>query len=88
MEILGFGAIGLGLLLMLIGWIWLVVTGFKVGGALWGILNIFFQPITGLIFCIMHKTGWGALILMIVGIVIYGGGLIPVVMSNMDKIPQ
>ncbi|NNF00144.1 MAG: hypothetical protein HKN25_14075 [Pyrinomonadaceae bacterium] len=88
MEILGFAAIGLGLLLMFIGWIWLIVSGFKTGGALWGILNIFFQPITGIIFCFVHKTGWVPLILMIIGIVIYSGGLIPIVMSNMDKIPQ
>lgn len=88
MEYLGMAAVGLGFLLALIGWIWLVVTGFKVGGALWGILNIFFQPITGIIFCVMHKTGWAALGLMIVGIIIEGIGLVPIMMSNMDKFPQ
>ena len=88
MEILGLGAIGLGFLIALIGWVWLVVIGFKVGGALWGILNIFLQPITGIIFCIMHKTGWVALALMIVGIIIEMIGLVPLIMSNMDKFPQ
>ncbi len=88
MEILGLGLVGLGFLLALIGWIWLVVTGFKVGGALWGVLNIFFQPITGIIFCVMHKTGWAALALMIVGIVIEGIGLVPIMMSNMNSFPQ
>ena len=64
---------GIGGLLALIGWIWLVVTAFKVGGALWGILNIFLQPITGLIFCIVKKDGWTPFILMIVGIVLAAG---------------
>ena len=38
----------IGWVILLIGWIWLIITGFKVGGVLWGILNIFFQPITGI----------------------------------------
>ncbi len=85
MEYLGYGAVGIGFLLVLIGWVWLIVTGFKVGGPLWGILNIFFQPITGIIFCVMHKTGWAALALLIVGMIIQGIGLVPIVMSNMNQ---
>jgi hypothetical protein len=85
MEILGFGAIGIGMLIALIGWIWLIVLGFQNGGALWGILNIFFQPITGIIFCIMHKTGWAALALLIIGNIIAAGGVVPVMMSNMNN---
>ena len=85
MQILGLGAMGIGILIALIGWIWLIVTGFKVGGALWGILNIFFQPITGIIFCIMHKTGWLPLALLIIGNVLAGIGMVPTIMSN---IPQ
>jgi hypothetical protein len=67
----------LGILVFLIGYIWIIVLGFKVGGVLWGILNIFFEPLTGLIFCIMKKTGWLQLGLMIVGIIIImlGGGM-------------
>ena len=60
----------LGGILGFIGWIWLIIIGFKVGGALWGIINIFFEPITGLIFCIVKKTGWNAFALMVVGWII------------------
>lgn len=64
---------GVGGLLALIGWIWLVIVGFQVGGVLWGILNILLQPITGLIFCIVKKAGWIPFILMIVGVVLAVG---------------
>lgn len=63
----------IGLVIALVGWIWLIVTAFKTNGALWGILNIFFQPITGLIFCIVKKTGWTPFLIMIVGLVICYG---------------
>ena len=36
----------IGVIVMLVGWIWLIIVGFKVS-TLWGVLNIFFQPITG-----------------------------------------
>ncbi len=88
MEILGFGVMGLGILIALIGWVWLIITGFKEGGALWGILNIFFQPITGIIFCVMHKTGWFALALLIIGNIIAGVGIVPIVMSNLDQLQK
>lgn len=64
----------LGGLVFLVGWIWIIVIGFKTGGALWGIVNIFFQPITGLIFCITQKTGWLQWVMMVIGIVIMGAG--------------
>ena len=75
----------LGAVVFFIGYIWIIVLGFKVGGVLWGILNIFFEPITGLIFCIVKKTGWLQLVLMIVGIVIImlGGG-----MAAMTSMPR
>ena len=47
-EIIGILASLFGSLLFFVGWIWLIVLGFKHGGALWGILNIIFQPITGI----------------------------------------
>jgi len=62
----------LGLVVMLIGYIWLIVVAFKVS-IIWGIVNIFFQPITGLIFCVMNKTGWKQFLIMIVGLVIWLG---------------
>lgn len=33
MELIGFGAMGLGSLIALVGWIWLIVIGFQKGGA-------------------------------------------------------
>ena len=64
---------GLGGLMMLVGWIWLIVIAFQTSGAVWGIVNIFFQPITGLIFCIVNKTGWMQWGIMVVGLLIWGG---------------
>jgi len=87
MEVLGFGVFGIGMLIALIGWIWLIVLGFQKGGALWGILNIFFQPITGIIFCIMHKVGWLALVLLIIGNILAGVGMIPIMMKMMENMP-
>jgi hypothetical protein len=63
----------LGVLVMAVGYIWLVVVAFKSAGALWGIINIFFQPITGLIFCIVKKTGWMQFGLMVLGIILFAG---------------
>ena len=88
MEVIGFGIVGIGVLISLIGWIWLVVIGFQKGGALWGILIIFFSWIAGLIFCIMNKTGWLPLILMIIGGVISGIGVVPVMMKAMENMPR
>ncbi|MFV0388173.1 MAG: hypothetical protein ACK5NT_05410 [Pyrinomonadaceae bacterium] len=76
-QLTGFGAITLGALIALIGWIWLVIAGFKYGGILWGALNIFFQPITGLLFCIFHKRGWAPFSMLLVGLLLQAGGLIP-----------
>lgn len=84
MEILGFAGIGLGFLLFLIGWIWLVVLGFKEGGPLWGILNLLFSPLAAIIFCFMKKTGWVPLALMLIGIFFYAIGAIPIVMKLME----
>jgi hypothetical protein len=64
----------IGCVLIFVGYIWLIVTAFKVGGVLWGILNIFFQPITGLIFCILKKAGWQAFLLMVIGMILAGSG--------------
>ncbi len=88
MEILGFGIISLGSLIALIGYIWLIVVGFQRGGALWGILIIFFSWIAGLIFCIVKKTGWTPLILMILGGVISGIGAVPLMIKAMENLPR
>lgn len=88
METVGFGAMGIGSLIALIGWIWLVIIGFQKGGALWGILIFLFSWIAGLIFCIMNKTGWLPLALMIVGSIISGIGAVPVMLKMMENMPR
>ncbi len=67
----------IGGILVLVGWIWNIITSFKMGGALWGILNIFFQPIIGIISALMHKTDWMPVGVMILGLILYfiGGGM-------------
>lgn len=67
----------LGGILIFIGWIWNIVVSFKTGGTLWGVLNIFFQPIVGIISAAMKKTEWAPVGVMILGIVLYliGGGM-------------
>jgi hypothetical protein len=85
MGILGGLGMGFGALLFLIGWIWLIVVGFKQGGALWGILIILFSWLAGIIFCFMNKTGWVPLVLMLVGVFFYAVGAVPFMMSMMDS---
>lgn len=47
-----------------------------------GILNIGFNPLAGLIFCIVKKTGWQPFIIMVVGCVITFGAGGAAFMSN------
>ena len=64
-------------ILIFVGWIWNIVVSFQMGGTLWGVLNIFLQPIMGIISAAMKKTSWPPVGLMILGILIYliGGGM-------------
>jgi len=66
---------GLGGLLFLVGWIWLIIIAFQKHGVLWGVLNIFFQPVMGIVYLIVKKTGMLQVVLMIVGVLIAGAGL-------------
>lgn len=84
MEILGGAGIVLGGLLSFIGWVWLVVLGFKEGGPLWGILNFLFSPLAAIIFCFVKKTGWIPLALMIVGVFITSIGMVPLILKGME----
>jgi len=59
-----------GGILILVGWIWNLVVAFKIGGILWGVLNIFFQPLMGIISAAMKKTLWAPVGVMIAGVVI------------------
>ncbi len=88
MEIIGGLVILVGCLIFFVGWIWLIVIAFKQGGALWGILNIICQPITGIIFCIVHKTGWLQLALLIIGNIIAGVGMIPLIPAYLKMLEQ
>ena len=73
MAILGI----LGLVLFLIGWIWLMVVAAKSDGVLWAVLIFFFSLLSGLIYCIMKKQGWMQWGIMLLGwiLLIAGGGL-------------
>lgn len=81
MQVISMIVFFLGCLLALIGWIWLVVLGFKRGGALWGILILLFNWLAGLVFCIMHKIGWTPLVLTIAGGILAVVGLFLVYMT-------
>lgn len=67
----------LGVLLFLVGWIWLMVVAYKAAGALWAVLIFFFSLLAGLIFCIMYKTGWMQWAIMVLGwlLIVFGGGM-------------
>ncbi len=88
MEIIGLLAVSLGGLISFIGWVWLIVLGFKNGGALWGILIILFSWLAGLVFCIVHKTGWIPLILMLVGGIVAVVGMAPLIMKQVENMPK
>ena len=66
-----------GMVLVFVGWIWNIVVSFKMGGTLWGILNIFLQPIVGIISAAMKKTSWTPVGVMILGLIFYfiAGGM-------------
>lgn len=67
----------LGVVLFLVGWIWLMVVAAKSAGALWAVLIFFFSLLAGLIFCIMKKEGWMQWGIMLVGwlVIMFGGGM-------------
>ena len=73
--------VGLGGLLMFVGAIWLVVIAIQTGKTtgekvLWAVVNFFCQPLGGIIFFIVTRQGLIPLILVIVGVLLYGGGLL------------
>ncbi|MGC2236598.1 MAG: hypothetical protein WA584_10580 [Pyrinomonadaceae bacterium] len=86
MAILG----GLGGILMLIGLVWTIITAFKMGGTLWGVLNIIIcvQPIIGIVSAAMKKAEWVPVILMIIGSVLSGIGWSASITDMMNQMPR
>jgi hypothetical protein len=70
MIYIGLGAFSLGLLLALVGWIWLIVLGFRHGGVWWGILIILFNWFAGLAFWLKYKKALVPLVLTGVGVLV------------------
>jgi hypothetical protein len=83
MQILGL----IGSLLYIVSWIWLIIIGFK-NSVVWGIINIPFQPITGLIFCLVKKSGWLPFVLMIVGLILFSIGYAPFLAQMMRDLSR
>ncbi len=83
MEILG----GIGSILVLIGIIWTIVTAFKMGGTLWGVLNILIcvQPIIGIVSAAMKKAAWAPVIVMTIGTILSTIGWYPMMMMQMQQ---
>lgn len=79
MDLISLVAAVSGGLMFFLGWIWLIVLGFKQGGVGWGILMILFNWFTGLVFCLVKKTGWPALGLMTIGGIACGVGAAPLI---------
>lgn len=68
MQILGM----IGSLISVVGWIWTIITAFKTGGTLWGVLNIIpcIQPLVGIVSAAMKKAKWLPVIIMIIGVIL------------------
>lgn len=86
MVILG----AIGSLLTLIGLVWTIITAFKMGGTLWGVLNILIcvQPIIGIVSAAMKKAEWIPVILMTVGSILSGIGWSSQMTAMMQNIPR
>jgi hypothetical protein len=78
---MGGGIFGLGVLLTLIGAIWIAVIAFQSGDVLWGILSIFcLMPIVAIVYAAQHMDkartpmfiAIGGLVLEIVGAMLGG----------------
>ncbi len=79
----------IGSILMLVGIVWTIITAFKMGGTLWGVLNILLcvQPIIGIVSAVMQKAAWVPVILMTIGTILSTIGWYPTLieMQNMPR---
>jgi cytochrome c oxidase assembly factor CtaG len=72
---------GIGGLLVFIGTIWLVVLAIQTGKStgekvIWAVVNFLCQPIGGIVFVIVTKQGVIPLVLILIGLLCYGGGIL------------
>lgn len=58
-----------GIVLTLVGWVQGVMAGFR-KDTLWGVLNVFFSPLTPAIMAIQEEMSWRPVLFMV------GGGLL------------
>lgn len=83
---------GLGVLLMLVGAIWLIVIAVQTGETtgekvIWALVNFFCQPLGGIIFYVMKRQGLIPLILVIIGAILSGVGNYSMAGDMMDSMP-
>lgn len=83
---------GLGVLLMLVGAIWLIVIAIQTGETtgekvIWALVNFFCQPLGGIIFYVMKRQGLIPLILVIIGAILSGVGNYSMAGDMMDSMP-
>jgi hypothetical protein len=83
----------LGGLLFFIGAIWLIVLSVQTGQTtgekvVWTLINLFCQPIGGIVFYVMKKQGLIPLILVIIGTLLYGVGGYSMMGEMMQNMPR
>ncbi len=84
---------GLGGLLFFVGVVWLVITAIQTGQttgekALWAVVNLFCQPVSGIIFYIVRKQGLIPLILVILGVILGGYGWTTSMGEVLEQMPR
>ena len=86
MQILGV----LGGLLFLGGAVWTIITAFKHGGNLWGILNVLLcvQPIIGIVSAALKKAEWVPVAVMTLGFILSSIGNYSMMVEMMDQMPR
>lgn len=75
----------IGAIVCLIGFVWMVLTTFG-KSAVWGLLNIFFQPLAGLIYCLAVGEGWKPFLIMVGGGVLFGLGYAGTIVDLINSI--
>lgn len=90
---MGFAGLGLGLVLSLIGSIWLIVIAVQTGQStgekvVWALVNFFCQPIGGIVFFVMKRQGAIPLILVVIGAILMGVGQFSLAGEMMQNMPK